>query len=163
MQYGISNTTQLILANQCPFADGPAVFKARALYDFINFSNEVYYDEDCPEKGYSGRAASNDTENNSLNELLAITETKKITKKIKTEYFLYPNPAFDKIYIRSKSNNEQLDIYVCDILGRVFLTTNLSVKNHLSTINFDIPNGVYFLTVIDSKKQKSAFKLIINK
>jgi hypothetical protein len=146
-----------------PFADGPAVFKARALYDFINFSNDVYYDEDCPEKGYSGRATLNDTENITLNELLAINETKKITKKINAEYILYPNPVNDKIFISSKISNSNLNITITDILGRVFVTKIIVINTFKWMLNLDLPNGIYFLSLYEDQKKLQTKKIIIAK
>lgn len=155
------NTALLLLANQCPFSDGPAVFKARALYDFINFSNEVYYDEDCPEKGYSGRAGHNDE--SALNVLLAVNESKKISKKINADFILFPNPANDKVFIRSRVANGNITVVVSDVLGRVFITKGISLNSTLSTIDLDLPNGVYFITLYGENKVAQTRKIIISK
>ena len=157
------NTQLLILANQCPFSDGPAIFKARILYSLINQNQDIYYDEDCPEKGYSGRPSLTESESSILNNLLALNETKKISKKINTEYIVFPNPAKDKLYIRSKISNANLRITISDMIGRVFISKNIVINEYDGFLNLDLPNGIYFVSLYDGQKISQTRKIIIAK
>ena len=155
------NTALLVLANQCPFSDGPAVFKARVLYDLVNTSAEVYYDEDCPEKGYSGRAGHNDE--STLSTLLALNETKKISKKVNADFILFPNPANDKIYVKSRVVDGNITVVISDLLGRVFIRKGISLNGNVSMIDLDLPNGVYFVTLYGENKLTQTRKIFISK
>lgn len=145
-----------------PFSDGPAVFKARALYDLVNTSAEIYYDEDCPEKGYSGRPGLTGNDNN-LNVLLAQNESRKIIKKKIIDYVLFPNPAQDRLYLRSKNSGTNLYITITDVLGRVFVSKAIAVSEHEGMLEVNLPNGIYFVSIYDGKKVPLTRKIIISK
>ena len=143
MHFQTNNLYTQLFANQCPFSYGPAIFNARALYSLINQNQDVYFDQDCPEKGYSGRPNLSENESTALNNLLALNETKKISKKTDTEYLVFPNPAKDKIYLRSKIANSSLNITISDILGRVFVSKIIVISDYNAFLNLDLPNGIY--------------------
>jgi len=159
------STSLFILANQCPFTDGPAVYKARALYTLIYGTVVEYYDEDCAPEGYSERKANpaDSSQANPVNALLAEHETRNIVKKSKTEYKIYPNPTIDAIYIKSKKENEVIHVIISDLSGRRMLDQVLSVNAYQTDLKLDLLNGIYTVTLINSKNERITKKLVISK
>lgn len=60
---------------------------------------------------------------------------------------LYPNPASDKVFLTlDHLNNEDLTIYLYDIMGKLVKTEILRKNQHEININ-DLENGSYFVSV----------------
>lgn len=152
------------LASQCPFSDGPAIYKARTLLDLILKQHIVYYDESCGENGFSQRVYLDvDTlhQKESL-VLLERNENKKIERR-QSHYFLYPNPTLDWFKVGIKSTIRSVNLTMHDITGRLIL--DLANLNSGQTILLptSIENGIYFVTLTNNKEKPIVKKLIISK
>ncbi len=120
-----SDSTDLfVLASQCPGRDGPAIHKARALYNMAYNTILAFNDDSCERIGYSERQMNTGEvkPKSELNQLLT-HESNQIKGKLKLKNILtiYPNPAQDILYIRGGRKDEWLDILVCDTWGRVLM------------------------------------------
>ena len=74
------------------------------------------------------------------------------------QVLVYPNPAKDKLYIRSE--NELTEVRISDILGKqVFLNSNVK-SNRIEVDLSDFTKGVYLVS-INSPNRKSTKKLIV--
>ena len=151
-----------VLALQCPFKDGPAVYKARALYDLITKSIVVYNDNECLSNGYSERPAKSDSDEE-LRTKLINHESSQIKINAKTSFRIYPNPAENIIYIGTNNISEILNIEIRDVTGRVLFTKFLNQFSNSSSVEFNLTNGIYFVRIngIDGFSQTK--KLVISK
>jgi hypothetical protein len=81
----------------------------------------------------------------------------------KTKITIYPNPASDFIAIQTQMVENDLNVELIDELGKVVKTSKILQGSTLSVIDTEtIYNGVYFLKVSDSKRNKT-FKVIISR
>lgn len=74
---------------------------------------------------------------------------------------VYPNPSNGNLHIKN-SINANLRLSVTDVTGKIILDQKLN--NDISDINFNQPNGIYFLKITDLQSGNSKTeKLIIQK
>jgi hypothetical protein len=80
------------------------------------------------------------------------------------EYVLAPNPTTGDFRLMIESNvNDQFEMYITDITGRVVHTEKLQITNGFNDLSFTglkLNGGVYFVN-LNFKDQKSTRKLII--
>lgn len=82
---------------------------------------------------------------------------------------IFPNPARDKIYIHNNdnfSNGENLKVQLMDFSGKVVYNQIFKSKGvNIITINVppQIANGMYIISVINSKEEKQGIKIFINR
>lgn len=154
-----------ILASQCPFSDGPAIYKARALYNLAYNAVEVYNDDECAPKGYSQRQVHITQAADTLMQqmLLKNNEAKKISKVIATSYKIYPNPANEYFYVKGKFSNEKLSVKILDINGRIIQTNTVETDGSKSKIFVDLINGVYLIQITNQENEIFTKKLVISK
>jgi len=154
-----------ILCYQCPFSDGPAVYKARALWTLIYGGMPSYYDDECTPEGYSSRIGK--TENTSdldnLTQLLAARETKNIKRRNKNEYNIYPNPATNEISITGFQKDESVEVIISEVTGRELSRQIANLDDSVINLKVELNNGIYFVTLVNSKTEKVVKKLIISK
>jgi len=132
------------IAIQCPFAGGPAVYRARGLYLVVNDS--IYFDDEeaC----------------NSIN--YRISADMGIP-----DYFVfaYPNPAQDILtfdYELIDFNDASVSIF--DLTGRLILEKALNIDETQSKINLaNLSSGIYFYRVIGDGQDLKQEKIIIIK
>lgn len=141
-------------------AHGPAVYKARSLYNLIYNTHETFTDDDCVPQGYSLRQGHFSDNNNLLPELKA-NEKQKVFKKTKVEYVLFPNPTIDKFSIRGNKEFEEIQIIITDISGRQLMNQLTQLANYKTSISLSLLNGIYFVTIINSKLERLTKKLVI--
>lgn len=153
----------LILASQCPAVDGPAIHKARTLYDLVYNTLSFYNDDSCETNGYTGARNAMITEQAVEVAFLRAHEKQQIKGLLRNHYTLFPNPASTKITIRSSKYLGTAIISVVDISGHVLYNKLVSFENNLAVLEFDIINGIYFVQIIDSKNGPTNKKLIINR
>ncbi len=161
-----SDSTDLfVLASQCPGRDGPAIHKARALYNMAYNTILAFNDDSCERIGYSERHMNNGEvrPKSELNQLLT-HETGQIKGKIKLRQNLtiYPNPAQEILYIRGGKKDEWLEIRIADAWGRV-LKEEKYQANGSRAIDLNLMNGIYFVHITNAKGEKRINKLIISK
>lgn len=161
-----SDSTDLfILASQCPGRDGPAIHKARALYNMAYNTILAFNDDSCERIGYSERQMNNGEvrPKSELNQLL-IHESGQIKGKLKLRHNLtiYPNPAQEILYIRGSKTDETVNLRITDLQGRSLMEEKLVLNNNKG-INLDLINGIYFVYITNSKGEKTTKKLIISK
>ena len=136
------------LAILCPGTNGACIYQARALYNTI-FGQEVNY-EGCGEA--SGNRAANNTSIENIVETRGLDGIK-----------IFPNPATNKLNIIGKNETDLLNIEIFDVSGRSVFQKTLLTKNKSFDLDFDLLNGIYFLTIKDSQNNTLNEKLIIAK
>jgi hypothetical protein len=154
----------LVLANQCPFSDGPAVYKARSLYSQIYMQIREYNDEECVPEGYSLRnsAGSDNGMNEELKSELKINESKKAEKYNGLGYRIFPNPTKDAFRINSFGKSEIVDITITDITGKIIFSKTINVNGVSEPIALELTNGIYFVNLIKPNKTRVVKKLVID-
>jgi hypothetical protein len=157
---GETELTQLqMLALQCPFSDGEAVYKARALYSLHSLDNPVYNDDNCIAYGFS-RSSIPDSSSQLVNQLV-VEESRKIQRSSAQKVKIYPNPSSGFIYLSSSTGFKDVNLVIRDVTGRVLKTT--PIPNGLSRfrILLDLDNGIYVATIIGSAGVVVTKRLII--
>lgn len=132
----------------CPGTNGACIYQARSLYNTI-FGQEVNY-EGCGEA--SGNRAANNTSIENIVETRGLDGIK-----------IFPNPATNKLNIIGKNETDLLNIEIFDVSGRSVFQKTLLTKNKSFDLDFDLLNGIYFLTIKDSQNNTLNEKLIIAK
>ena len=136
------------LAILCPGTNGACIYQARALYNTI-FGQELNY-EACGEA--SGNRAANNTSIENIVETSGLDGVK-----------IFPNPATNKLNIIGKNETDLLYIEIFDVSGRSVFQKTAPTKNKSFDLDFDLLNGIYFLTIKDSQNNTLNEKLIIAK
>lgn len=85
-----SEMSLLTLAYQCPATDGPAVYKARALYNDLYKIILELNDDNCVPEGFAMRTSANSQNQISISTLVEREKYSKTIKRI--VYKIYPNP-----------------------------------------------------------------------
>ncbi|HRH62860.1 MAG TPA: T9SS type A sorting domain-containing protein, partial [Bacteroidia bacterium] len=139
----------LSIAEQCPFAGGTAVYKARALYSLIN-----------PTKTYNDKLIC-------LNEGVVLRKAFTLQEqKINNEQnsaSIQPNPTNDLLTITYSFSNEKSGKFlVYDLLGKVKFETILEPDKKSESINTKtIPEGIYIYSISNENGNIQNGKLII--
>jgi hypothetical protein len=139
------NLDQLVLL--CPGKQGAVVYQARALRSYI--TKLVFnYTDNCEEVKYSAR--ENTTEGN----------TEIITK---WNVELFPNPNQGNFNIVSKTPSEKLAISIMDVNGRTLHQANIVTENFVYILNYNLENGIYFITIENGNLEKTTKKMVVTK
>ncbi len=74
--------------------------------------------------------------------------------ELNDNFYLYPNPAKDILYIskHTDSINSSIDIYVLNILGKTLRNEHFIHSDNLSISLSGLEKGIYFLKIIYNKK-----------
>jgi hypothetical protein len=149
------------LALQCPFADGEAVYKARAFYALVSYDSPAYNDDNCVTSGFS-RNSIPDT-NSNLISLLTIEESKKIERSASKQFRIYPNPTADFVFVCSSTGFNSSTFVLRDVSGRILKT--LSIPNGVNRfkIVLELENGIYFGTVVEDLGGTNTRRFVIQK
>ena len=132
IQYLINNYSGIIaIAEQCPYAGGRAVEKARSFIALLN--DTITYNDDaiCLQSGIYRYA----------NDSVKTVEENQI--------IVQPNPASNEVSIILKGNFEGLcNVQVQNIIGETVLTDEMNCKDSVHKINLsNIPQGIYLIKV----------------
>lgn len=149
------------LALQCPFADGEAVYKARAFYALLSNESLTYNDDNCITFGFS-RSSIPDT-NSTLIGNLVIEESKKIERAANKQFRIYPNPSSDFVFVSSSTGFSQSTFILRDISGRVLRTMQIPEGVIRIKIPLTLDNGIYFGTVSDNKGNTMTKRIVVQK
>ncbi len=76
---------------------------------------------------------------------------------------LFPNPTVSEVNIVSKTEKENLNIIITDISGKVLVVKNLTTTNFITTLDLSLNNGIYLVTITNTKNEKTTKKLVITK
>ncbi|MCO5288439.1 MAG: T9SS type A sorting domain-containing protein [Bacteroidetes bacterium] len=148
IQYLIDNFSAILsVAQQCPYAGGNAVIRARVWISMINDSIEYNDNTICLQSGIYRMA--NDT-------------TGKINY---SDIKIIPNPASDKVTVELTGINDGIcKVQIRNVLNETVYESefNCSDKSHLIHIN-NLSGGVYSITVNAANKKSLISKLIIVK
>jgi hypothetical protein len=142
------NNSLAYIAELCPGTNGTAVYKARALYNYINQTARNYFDN-C---GSSTNAKGSKDE---------ISNEISLINKLQIE--LFPNPAQNFVTLFSNKLNERLSVEIIDVGGKVTQKSSVTTIEHLGYIDLELENGIYFVTITNSTNDKVIKKLIISK
>lgn len=135
------------IAEKCPFSDGSVIYQARALYNTI-FKTYQIFENNC----------------------LADIEAKSMFVENETEtpsgWMLFPNPAQNEVNIAFEDRAlTQIDIQVMDINGKIVFTNSaLEILEGISTFRLDVENGMYVVKLTNSiTNETTIHKLAIQK
>ncbi|UZO80381.1 T9SS type A sorting domain-containing protein [Aquimarina sp. ERC-38] len=81
-----------------------------------------------------------------------------LTNESPENIFLFPNPATGQVFIQGLAKDEQHTIKVYDLKGAQYLDQELG-KDHILNID-SLPQGVYFLTLINQAQGNKTLKLV---
>jgi len=82
-----------------------------------------------------------------------------LNNKDKPQFYLYPNPANDKIRLLASGFNsltQEITLTIHDVAGRMIRTQPTSVSQLYNGLDFTIhslPSGIYFITVYTTQQQ----------
>ncbi len=120
-----------MVASQCPFTGGPAVYEARSL--LLLTDAELLWEDDIICTGSSARHAA--------------------TNNFYSFVGIFPNPASEKITIQydlSFYSNARMEIL--DAQGRKLSNQNIDTKDYSLDINIsNLMNGVYFINLFSDE------------
>jgi hypothetical protein len=166
---GEDSLSLIILASQCPFSDGPAIHKARALYNMMYYANLSFNDEGCVPEGYALRVAapSQDSIVPQVSKteiaLLENHENKQSLKFPGFTFSFYPNPNNGEVNISTYSRSQYMQCSVCDVMGRIVYSEKLQLMSgRPHTLNLDLKTGIYYVNLIDEKNTKYVKKIVVN-
>lgn len=74
-----------------------------------------------------------------------------------------PNPADDKLTIKSGEAKLELSISIFDITGREVFSKQVTTENFSVTLGLDLPNGVYLARINNTRGKTMTKKLLISK
>lgn len=137
----LDNKTLLTLANKCPFTEGEVVYQARALYNIINSTIELF-NNNCPS-----------TSSSRLKSTFTLTNNWIVN--------LYPNPASNELFINTNNEKEDLKITITDVNGRLIADYNSKINGFNGNIKLNMNSGIYFVTLVNQNNDKVVKKLVI--
>jgi len=138
-----------LLANLCPATDGACVYSARSFYGSV-YGTVINYPDCGGEEG--SRLAYNESKN-------SIENKKKLNWNIK----IYPNPTSSRLTLKSTNETELLYLEVKDLSNRTLLKKVVKTSAFIYTLDLDLINGAYFISIGNDKNEKIIKKLLIAK
>ena len=128
--------TIAVIAAQCPYAGGKAVYEARAIYALI--SNEIYDDHSiCAAVGIEARIAPPKSPKGGE---LAPSPSGRVGVG------LYPNPTQGIVQLFVPATYQGASIAITNAVGQTMQTA--AINGLVNTLNLgDLPEGIYFVTL----------------
>jgi hypothetical protein len=121
------------------------IYQARTLYNVIN-NTVASFKDNCPvEDNISARLAN----------------TKPINNINVWNANIYPNPANDEAFITTNSENEDVVVVITDVNGRVVFDNHIKTSSFKGNLKLSLKDGIYFVTLSNSKNDKVIKKLVI--
>lgn len=143
------------LANRCPFMDGEVVYRARSLYNLAVGDFVVYSETACPSTdggGEGGRLAHYDS-----------PATLSVPSNMVEKVAIYPNPAQNEIYIQSPEESDAYRCSITDAQGKILGSISVITTNYQVRVELNLPNGIYFVNLVDKHGVNTNSKLVISK
>ena len=78
-------------------------------------------------------------------------ESSYLSSYSEQEFFLFPNPSSDKIFLNSSILGDDLTILVTDNLGKIILEKYFSDLNNIELKIQDLDPGIYYVNIIGDK------------
>jgi hypothetical protein len=156
-----------MLAPQCPYIGGSAVYKARtlnyflepgAMYDDMKVCNAVgVYKPSIISTGSNSSTSLITLENETLSQIKPMH-----SKLMQGDVSIYPNPANEYIDIIYKSDIDAV-FKMYNAIGEIIFTQKLSKENTKQNIQFyNLANGIYHYEVEFANHLKSIGKISIS-
>lgn len=112
---------------------------------------------------HKGSVLYNNLQNYSIIVSGISTSTVSVDSQTITDFNIYPNPSYDSISIALNSNNENLNLKIVSLQGKVvFENKYKNVTNFLQLDLKNIEKGLYYI-IIENKNKKSTIKKLIKK
>lgn len=73
------------------------------------------------------------------------------------QFVIYPNPFYDKLYIKSDSDSKDIEIILYDIVGKEILRENIA-KKEVELFTDKIAHGCYSIKIVNGKQVEN-FKI----
>jgi hypothetical protein len=162
------STTLHDMIGDCPGIYGSWVYQARALYDQI-YRLTSPPEMDCLDQPAAGRAnpaANNNPGISTVTHDVTLPlryNPQNVTVADKWKAGIYPNPAKNDLYIGSSSNNEELNVKIEDVQGRLLIDKTVKIENHSVYLQLDLQSGIYFVTLTNSRNESVTQKLLLSK
>jgi hypothetical protein len=129
-----------------------------------------YNDAYCAQLGFSFKTNNSDSIGNSVisdqlyTELIRNEKVSKETFKNKTNYFLFPNPAKDELFINSTNmESESVELEISDANAKLLVRQVVSINNYLGKIFLNLVNGIYTVKITTKQGNYEYKKLIISR
>ena len=148
VQYLSANYSEIYsIAQQCPYAGGPAVEKARSFIALLNDTMAYNDDARCLQNGIFRLA--DDT----------------IRSVVPNQIIVQPNPANNEVSIILKGDFEGLcKVQIRNAIGKIVLTDEMNCKDSVHKINLsNISQGIYIVKVNINNNTFFNTKLVIIK
>lgn len=143
----VSDNAQLLaICNKCPLTEGSVVYQARALYNVVNRCVQTFIDN-CPIENSNARF-SNTNSSSSVNEWTAN---------------IYPNPTSEELFINSSNEQEELQVRITDVSGKLIATYNVRTTSFIAQVKLYMKSGVYFVILTNNENKSIVKKLVVTK
>ena len=172
------SSAKSVVQTSCPFVEGLAVYKARALWALWEPS-AVFDDRGLCAQGQNKNQDNNNIDEFILNSLKELTSTKRINSSLiesqnkinaleklidhSATIQVYPNPANAQVTVENISRVDGKFI-LYNSIGEIVLKTTLSKENTKTQLAINnITNGMYHYEINFADKEKVIGKLSILK
>ncbi len=143
--FSVSDSSSLFtLASLCPGSDGPCVYQARSLYTLL-YKTVLNVTDNCDQVLQGSRRFNTNMAKN------------RNTWSIE----VYPNPGNGQFQLLNRFEKDELEITVKDISGRQLLQKTIAIHNYTGSLNLDLNDGVYLITLKNSLHESVTKKLVI--
>ncbi len=126
------------IAKACPYIEGPAVYKARAM--MLRYAGEMYFNS-CEKRSISKMKPQNKMKSFEMDEA-AETESNRIE--------VYPNPTKEDLTVNLIGQKSEVKFKVFDVKGSLVLETTLNQANNKIDLK-ELPSGIYLYHIINDK------------
>ena len=144
----VTDSTELAdLAFLCPAFNGACVYQARALYNSIFRMEQIY--PSCDASGARVWQIAEEKEGDIMDDSEWIVH-------------IFPNPTNGKVKIVSNKETKYLQLTIVDISGRVISSKNINDSENNIQVDFNLKNGIYFLSIKNIQNESVIKKLVIS-
>lgn len=138
------------LANKCPFIDGSVVYQARAMYNMV-YSTVELFNDNCP------------VEENIDTRFMMPQTVEQSNPLSKWAVELYPNPATNDLFITGSNSDEDIQVFIADVSGKIVANYLVKTQAFTGKLKLDLNSGIYFVTLVNQSNDRIVKKLIISK
>ena len=138
----VDSAALFVLSSLCPATNGPAVYQARALYQYIYLAAQVF--SNC-EDGAGERRARKE---------FAIQNSESWNVRF------VPNPFHAEITVHTEGESKLTAISIFDVTGRKVFETILDRKSGVTKLPLNLTKGIYFATATNEEGMTITQKLI---
>ncbi len=134
------------LAMKCPHFEGAVIYHARSFYNLIHPDQYNFIGDACdPVGAYKSAPVVNNQ-----------------TGFTKFDVILYPNPTTSKLNLICNHCDNSTELIIHDAIGHQVWNQQLKYKNGEKTLEFNLPSGIYTITITNkTTKENETKKLIV--